>query len=1380
MPEEAVHASKRQRRGEEDLQRPAASSEQRATTLDPLKEVNSSPAVPQRFNGSISEAASVMLDRPENTGGTRSMKLARPSMNRPRRGSGRSLSRRSSDQNVSFTQTALEAKRIEGVNILDTVGITEVLDQDERPTFIIDIGNASNFQPGELDIIFLNASLKARPGLVDCICGRVEDVPLALATPASFPEFKTWVLSFVKNGQALGVALPAFTYAGMLWTCSTLRKRFRLIAGRPANPTSGSTFVTQQYIGLGSISPGSQASSHSTAGYFDSAESGATGERYKFEHKSSSSSSGKRSALTTRTHDSESWRRTPKLAEAGSSMTHEDSEAILIAATAGDVDPFIPTTIPDQGFFDWTRLPMSAALPRHTQFARSVDWGATSLGPMNTWNVDLRAMCNLIMASPHPAAMYWGEDLIAIYNEAYILLAGQKHPNLMGQPYKEAWKEIWVAVEDVFANARHNAQATMKDDDRLFIDRQGFLEETYFSWSIIPLIGEDGSVVGLYNPAFEKTRRKIAERRMLTLREIGEKTASAREVSQFWPLLLKGLEYNEHDIPLALVYSVADDSHDSDASSMHSSSLLTSKTCILQGTLGIPVGHPAAPQEIELGHSMDGFAPAFRDAVKADRPILLQQEDGTLPEGFLDEVERRGFGDPCRSVVVCPIHPTSEESTLGFLVIGNNPRRPYDEDYSLFVQLLGRQLATSIASVVLYEEEIRRAEKAAKLAAQDRIELSNQLAMRTQEAVESEHKFTRMAELAPVGMFIADSTGKMAYCNDMWFQISRCSREGKGEEDWMDYVQEADRPSLDKSWQKLINNRIPMSSEFRFKHPWRDRNGNSGDTWVLASAYPERGADGQLKRIFGSITDISSQKFAEGLQKRRMEEAVELKRQQENFIDITSHEMRNPLSAILQCADEISSSLSASQSLENLAPHVKELLESNSDSAQTIILCAQHQKRIVDDVLTLSKLDSAMLLVTPVDVQPIAVMQRALKMFENELRTADIALRFRVDKSMEDLKIDWVRLDPSRLLQVLINLTTNAIKFTTQQERRIITVSVAAYQQRPSLLDDKPVEYVTPNRVRFRDPDEGPEWGNGEPVYLHFAVEDTGRGLADSEKKLMFLRFSQASPRTHVQYGGSGLGLFISRQLVELQGGEIGVSSVSGEGSIFAFYVKARRSSAPADILVPPGNVPTRRGSGSKPLTRVPSSAHDSTQHIATAVAKLTREMPTRIPSSENTNDSSASKATSSEQPLNILIVEDNLVNQKVLAKQLQKVGCVVSVANHGGEAIEFMKKTVYYTRDPEALKKGLKLSVVLMDLEMPVMDGISCAKEIRRMQEAGDLRSHVPVIAVTANAREKQIEMALSSGMDDVVSKPFRIAELIPKMKNLAKQIGLESEGAK
>jgi signal transduction histidine kinase len=137
--------------------------------------------------------------------------------------------------------------------------------------------------------------------------------------------------------------------------------------------------------------------------------------------------------------------------------------------------------------------------------------------------------------------------------------------------------------------------------------------------------------------------------------------------------------------------------------------------------------------------------------------------------------------------------------------------------------------------------------------------------------------------------------------------------------------------------------------------------------------------------------------------------------------------MRNPLSAVILCADELSSSL-----MEFKAEHegqVRDQLDGCIEAAQTIQLCAQHQKRIINDILTLSKLDSALLLVTPVDAQPKSVVQKALKMFESKAHSADIHLEFCVEDSFVDGQVDWVRLDPSRLLQVLINLIMNVIKF---------------------------------------------------------------------------------------------------------------------------------------------------------------------------------------------------------------------------------------------------------------------------------------------------------------------------------------------------------------
>lgn len=141
-----------------------------------------------------------------------------------------------------------------------------------------------------------------------------------------------------------------------------------------------------------------------------------------------------------------------------------------------------------------------------------------------------------------------------------------------------------------------------------------------------------------------------------------------------------------------------------------------------------------------------------------------------------------------------------------------------------------------------------------------------------------------------------------------------------------------------------------------------------------------------------------------------------------SFIDMTSHELRNPLSAVVQCADMAIASLRDMSTVNNEADLLKSRseIENCIDSLQTIVSCSMHQKRVIDDVLTLSKLDSNLILVTPVRVQPVQVISDALKIFEVECTQTGITLVFQVDASMQGM--EWVLLDPSRLLQVLINL----------------------------------------------------------------------------------------------------------------------------------------------------------------------------------------------------------------------------------------------------------------------------------------------------------------------------------------------------------------------
>lgn len=552
-------------------------------------------------------------------------------------------------------------------------------------------------------------------------------------------------------------------------------------------------------------------------------------------------------------------------------------------------------------------------------------------------------------------------------------------------------------------------------------------------------------------------------------------------------------------------------------------------------------------------------------------------------------------------------------------------------------------------------------------------------------------------------------------------------------------------------WAKLLSGES-VSFELRLRRQYIaeefvDGERVDGHCWILAAAYPERSTDGSVIGILGCLTDISRQKWMEGFRTRKMLEAVELKRQQENFIDMTSQyvtgtpsfhfgafadvkysEMRNPLSAIVQCADWICTSISKFECDGADVVIPREVIDGYADATETIVLCAQHQKRIIDDVLTLSKLDSDLLDITPVDVQPVSTIRASLKMFDVEVQNGDIDFKFQLLPSYTDLVIDWVKLDPSRLLQVLINLVTNAIKFTMTEPKRKIVISLGAYLTPPECQE---IEFL-PRTINRRDMTKGSAWGDGEPVYLYLEVQDSGRGLDEFERNLLFKRFSQASPKTHVQYGGSGLGLFICRQLAELQGGQIGVASSIGEGSRFAFYVRARRCRPPKKSLtIQPLNLSGLAG--------------------REAIRKLDSKSPKQ------------DKPPQPTPPKHVLVVEDNIVNQKVLSRQLSSAGCVVSVANHGKEALAFLEKTRFWKGKEVS---GVELSVVLMDLEMPVMDGLTCVKLIRQLQQEGSIVGHVPVIAVTANARSEQISTARESGMDSVVTKPFRIPDLLPEME--------------
>jgi hypothetical protein len=244
---------------------------------------------------------------------------------------------------------------------------------------------------------------------------------------------------------------------------------------------------------------------------------------------------------------------------------------------------------------------------------------------------------------------------------------------------------------------------------------------------------------------------------------------------------------------------------------------------------------------------------------------------------------------------------------------------------------------------------------------------------------------------------------------------------------------------------------------------------------------------------------------------------------------------------------------------------------------------------------------------------------------------------------------------------------------------------------------------------------------DGNLVFIQFSVKDTGRGLSEEERGSLFARFSQASPRTHIHYGGSGLGLFISRRLTELQGGAIGLESEPKRGSTFSFYIKTRRikpamlrtgsmlNFLPEDVRHRPQTPLTNTSRPPLWLSRRSSHQNDDRSCSTTPPSPLLRRQSSfhrrsSLSSLDNLPELSGPSLLQNIQEserirevpatMHVLVVEDNLVNQRVLAKQLRNLGCVVHVANHGREAIDFLEKTVLWKRDAGALSDSRHASV--------------------------------------------------------------------------------------
>jgi signal transduction histidine kinase len=320
----------------------------------------------------------------------------------------------------------------------------------------------------------------------------------------------------------------------------------------------------------------------------------------------------------------------------------------------------------------------------------SVDWASTPLGPVERWPRALRTTIRIVLTSSQPMFVWWGDQLINLYNDAYKSILGGKHPWALGQPASVVWREIWDQIEPRAKSAMERNEGTYDEALPLIMERHGYREETYYTFSYSPVPDDDGSTGGIFCANTDVTQRIIGERQLALLRELAAQTADARSVESACRISACCLESNPFDLPFALIYLFDRER----------------KCAVLAGRSGIATDHPAAPASVMFEEK--GLWPL--DELRANKSVLIP--------GILEKVPNLPGGNwsqPPKEAIALPITSSSQTGAAGALIVGLNPHRLFDDEYESFLKLVTGQIGASIANAQAYVAERKRAEALAEL-----------------------------------------------------------------------------------------------------------------------------------------------------------------------------------------------------------------------------------------------------------------------------------------------------------------------------------------------------------------------------------------------------------------------------------------------------------------------------------------------------------------------------------------------------------------------------------------------------------------------------------------------------------------------------------------
>ncbi len=418
--------------------------------------------------------------------------------------------------------------------------------------------------------------------------------------------------------------------------------------------------------------------------------------------------------------------------------------------------------------------------------------------------------------------------------------------------------------------------------------------------------------------------------------------------------------------------------------------------------------------------------------------------------------------------------------------------------------------------------------------------------------------------------------------------------------------------------------------------------------WHETNGSVVMGSDGKALHFVGLSHDVTERLQARDALEEARDAALASSRAKSQFLATVSHEIRTPLNGVLGMTNLLADT------------HLSDVQQG---FVKTIQSSGEILRRVIDDVLDYSRIEAGKLTISALAIDVISALQDVVSLFQGAAQEKGISLTL----DCHGMKSLQVYADPARVKQVVANLVGNAVKFT---EVGSVVVNVVLVKETATAM------------------------------VLRIEVCDTGIGIKQDRAEAIFEGFTQADNSMHRRYGGSGLGLTISKRLTDLMGGAISVESQVGIGSKF---------------------------------------------WVELPLSKITRSNAKNVRAANNV----------SLQGVRVLLAEDNLINVEVAKMQIEKLGCVVEVAGTGREAVEMLEKSTY--------------DIVLMDVQMPILDGLEATRQIR-MREI-DRGGHIPIIALTATAFAEDKKACEDAGMDGFLSKPFKRDELEELLKQWAPQ---------